>query len=196
MVNNQNIQINFYGGNKSIKIKLPPKTYFLEKSLKLINKLYNVDGENESEGKYYDEYRYPSRISKGLLENKKFRKIFDRAVEEYNDWYFRQCKFSNITVVTSKKGKLTTQQTLNRQKWKKLFSSAFYDINKNNIEFIIIHVASSISNEEKNRIIDNFSQLFFNVPIIKYVSERKYKSTLVEIFFFGSEVEKYQDYEF
>src|SRR3989344_1783658 len=190
MKNNDNIHITIQNGEQIVKLKLPPKVKLLERSLNILNK----SSYSEEEGKYqeeYEDYRYPSIISKELRKNKNFRNEFNKATAEFDDWYFQQCKITNLVEIFSENQKLSIKQNLNKKEWSKLFASAFSKIIKKNVEFLFVHISSDISNDEKAKILDDVSQSFFDLPIKKYYTLRKNKSTVVEIFFFGSDVERY-----
>tara|TARA_Y100000031_G_scaffold157028_1_gene215144 strand:+ start:5241 stop:5825 length:585 start_codon:yes stop_codon:yes gene_type:complete len=194
MSNNQTIQIVVKSGEKTVKVKLPPKPNLLERSLKVF---YNT-GDNEINERDYDEddYRYPSKISKELKRNKKFKKSFDLALEEFGDLYYHQCRFSNVLEILTNKNKVSINQTIDKDEWKKLFSSVFINVNRKNVEFLVIHVSSKISEEEKSKVIDDITQTFLNIPVKIFKSDKKSKFTLIEILFFGTEVKKYnyEDY--
>jgi len=189
MKNNENIQITIQNGEQIVKLKLPPKVRLLERSLKLLNRASFSEEENNYQEEY-DDYRYPARLSKELRKSKSFRSEFNKATEEFEEWYFQQCKIKNLIEIQSNNRKLSISQSLNKKEWDKLFASAFDKIIKKNVEFLIVHISSTISDDEKAKILDDVSQLFFSLPIKKYYTHRNNKSTLVEIIFFGSDVER------
>ena len=188
MVSEQ-IQIVIKDGEKTVKIKLPPKISLLEKSLRI---LHNQNESNVVEKGQYecDDDDYPLRTSKELAKNKKFKESFNRAVDEFGDRHFTYCKFTNIVEISPNKKEIPIKYTLDREEWKKLLPSLFADIIREKVESVILHVSSKISDEEKGKIIDDVFQLLYNVPLITSKSERKSKSTLVEIFFFGRDIIK------
>lgn len=190
MKDNGNIHITIQNGEQTVKLKLPPKVKLLERSLKLLNRPSFSEEDNNYQEEY-DDYRYPTRLSKELRKNKSFRNGFNKAIEEFEEWYFQQCRVKNLIEIQSNNQKLSITQSLNKKEWDKLFASAFDKIIKKNVEFLIVHISSSISDDEKAKILDDISQSFFSLPIKKCYTHRNNNSTLVEILFFGSDVERY-----
>ena len=177
------------------KLIYPPKTNLFEKSLSLISEVRTNNNEEASD-EIYNDYDYPRRISKQLLKNKKFKKIFNKVSDEFEDWYYHKCKIPNIQIITNDKNKLLTSYKLNTPECKKTLLSSLNHINTKNIKFVIIHVSSKIPNDEKQVVSDTFYQIFTFVPIIVFKSDRNSDSTLVEVIFFGKDVEKYQTNDF
>ena len=195
MKNNQKIQISIKDQDRYIKINLPPKTDLLEKSLSLISEI-RTNNNGEVSDEIYNDYDYPRRISKQLLRNKKFKNIFNKVSEEFEDWYYHKYKIPNIQIITNDKNKLSASYKLNDSECKKTILSSLNHINIKNIKFVIIHVSSKILNDEKQVVSDIFYQIFTFIPIIVFKSDRNSDSTLVEIMFFGKDVEKYQKDDF
>ncbi len=98
---------------------MPPKTNLPERSLKI---LYN-SGDNEVIEREYDEddYRYPSRISKELRRNRKFKELFNIALDDFDDWHYQQCRFSNVLELLTNKNKVSLKQAIDKNKWKNYF---------------------------------------------------------------------------
>ena len=190
MGNNQYIQITVKNGEKTVKVNMPPRSNLLEKSLKV---LYN-SGENDVIERDYvdDDYNYPHRMSKELKRNKKFTEFFDTAIDEFDDFYYQQYKFSNILEISTDKNKISINQTFNKEKWRELLSSMFDKIIGKNVESLIVHVSSKIPEDEKSKLVDDLTKPFLNIPAKIFKSDRKNKSTLVELFFFGRDIERYQ----
>lgn len=167
----------------------------LEKSLSLISELRENNNEEVSEETYND-YDYPHRMSRQLLKNKKFKKVFNKISEEFEDWYYHKCKIPNIQIITNDKNKLLTSYKLNETECKKIILSSLNHINIKNIKFIVTHISGKIPREEKQIISDTFYQIFTFVPIIIFKSDRNSDSTLLEIMFFGKDIEKYKTDDF
>lgn len=195
MKSSQKIQISIKDHDRHIKINLPPKTDLFEKSLGLISDV-RANNNEEISDEIYNDYGYPRRISKQLLKNKKFKKVFNKVSEEFEDWYYYKCKIPNIQIITNDKNKLLTSYKLDTAECKKIILSSLNHINAKNIKFILIHVSGRIYDDEKQMILDNLYQIFTFVPLILFKSDRNSDSILVEIMFFGKDVEKYRNDDF
>lgn len=182
----QNILITVQNGAKTIKVRMPPRPDLLESSLKFLS-----DGQVEEITQDNENRDYPSRISRELVKNQEFNKVFSLANEEFNEWSYQQYKLSNIVEIQIGKNSMELSQTLNKIKWSKSLMSLMENIVIKNVEFIIVHIASNISGKGKRTIIDNFAEEFSHVQIKDFFSQRKYSSTLIELFLFGEDLEGY-----
>ena len=192
MKNNQNIQISIKDQGRHIKINLPPKTKFLEKSLSLINKTERKDIKDKSSDEINDYSDCPYFISRQLTKTEKFRKVFNRVLEENQDYNYCRFTLSNIQIINKGKNNFLTSYKLNAPECKKQLLSSLNSINTKNVKFIIMHISSKISDDEKQIVLDNIYQIFIFIPIIVFKSNRNNGSTFVEIIYFGENVKRYQ----
>ncbi|MBI2542234.1 hypothetical protein HYV80_05995 [Candidatus Woesearchaeota archaeon] len=191
--------INFELKKEDLKLKLDGNinNIALKELRKIINSAKNNqnaassdNGENkEDDNEFYDiSYRF-SKISRRLRKNKEFRKLIIRFYDEYGDYYTESIRLNNILEFTTKNKKIDKEFKLNEIELKKQLKTIFNNINKNHVDFLIIHIGG-INIEEIEIAVDLITKEIFNIP--KKTIKSKYKSNkaLVELIFFGNNIKK------
>lgn len=181
--------------DRQIKINLPSKTKLLEKSLGFINKTESKEIKDVPSDEINDYSDCPYFISRQLIKKEKFRKVFNRVLEENRDYNYCRFTLQNILIINKDKNKFLTSYKLNAPEYKRQLLSGLNSTNIKNVKFIIIHISSKITNDEKQVVLDNLYQIFILIPIIVFKSDRDNSSTFIEIIYFGENVKKYQTEE-
>lgn len=195
MKSNNNIQIMIKEKERQIKINIPPKIKLFEKSLILINQTESKETKDAPSDEINDYSDCPYFISRQLTKKEKFRKVFNRVLEENRDYNYCRFTLSNIQIINKDKNKFLTSYKLNVSECKRQILSSLNSINLKNVKFIIMHVSSKIKDDEKQIVRDNVYQIFTFIPIIAFKSDRTNSSTFIEIIYFGENVKKYQTEE-
>ncbi len=172
---------------ETISIRLPPNSELLETGLRVLSE-NSLDESMSEEG--YEAYRYPPWLSDELRADAKFREEFDKVCEEFGVGYYEKHKISNIIEISSEGQKVIIKEKPDEKEWIRFLTSLVDKIEKENVRFVMVHLAGSIKDEEKDKIIDTATRQFIHFPIRRYYSMRNDKTTLMEIFFFGSNVDK------
>jgi len=177
------IKLRFMDKTNTIELELPPKPKLLKDTIKLLRNTIHM----EHPIMRYDDYdkEMPEPLSTELTNKKGFKRIFKKLCADYGDRCFRYTKIPNKISLEE----THAIQTIDAKELKVACNTAFMNMNKKNVKMMIIHVASSISDDEKDMIIDKVAQEITMMPIIKFKSNTYNKHTLIEMICFGIEIE-------
>ncbi len=198
-------KINFEVNKNDIKLKLEGNID--NTTLKELRKLINnkkirhensssIDEEyNQSNNEFYDiEYKFRD-ISSKLRKNKDFQLLLPKLYEQYDEYCIESVRLQNILDVSLKNTKAHKEFKLNEKEFKKQVQNIYTNIRKNKVEFLLIHIAGLNNNEQISIIIDSISRELFNTPKKIIKSEYESDKTLIEVIFFGKNINKnYFDY--
>ena len=158
------------------------------------NQQLNSSNERENLGDSNDPYDILCRfrnVSSRLRENKEFQKLVLKLGEEYSQYHIESIKIPSILEVAVKDKKIYKEIKLNKEELKKQVKTVFQNINKSNVDFLIIHIGGLNDNEQIEIVVDSIVKEAFNLP--KTIFKSKYKSykTLIEAIFFGNDISNY-----
>ena len=156
---------------------------------------YNEEGNDQKFNDFYDiEYKFRD-VSAILRKNEDFRLLLPKLYEQYDEYCIESVRLQNILDVSLKNTKAHKEFKLNEKEFKKQVQNIYTNIRKNKVEFLLIHIAGLNNGEQISIIIDSISREVFNTPKKIIKSEYESDKTLIEVIFFGKDINKnYFDY--
>ncbi len=167
-----------------LKIKKPDLKIELQipNDKELLNEILDKFTQFNDEGMMMRE----EETSKSLQKYQELKKVYDEYQKTYGRNHFQYTNIPNAELIDIENKQ--NSQTIHKNALKEAIDTAFQNINKKNIQAIIIHISSHILYHEKTAIAEKILQ---ELPIMEYQIIRTNsdtKSTLIELFMFGQNI--------
>jgi hypothetical protein len=130
--------------------------------------------------------RNDTHIPKRLEGNYKFRKTYLKHKKAYVNNHYQYTNIPNAELLDTETKEHA--QIINRKALKEAIDTGFSNINKKNIQAIIIHISSNIVDAEKYFIAEKILQ---ELPVVEndiIRTDNDTKTTLIELYMFGQNI--------
>ncbi|MDN5327463.1 MAG: hypothetical protein PWP03_101 [Candidatus Woesearchaeota archaeon] len=188
----ERLSIKLRGNTFYIEYEGEPKISLVKELRKLVDSMVSESEISESFIDEEEELNYSlMEISPDLKRNSEFRKLIKDLLYSEEQHIIRKISINNLITIKVDKDKKVVRASLNENEWNKEVNELFSEINAENISHCIIHIITSLNQNEIDFLLDTVKKYVFFKPIKVFTTKKENSAkTTMECIIFGSKILK------